>query len=189
MQKGVKHSTKEIKPFIHKEEKKLLNLKDHLIRNKNLLLTILGLVIFTLILLYIYSPTDCGNDKVCFDKYAKTCSRSKITASFNGNMFNYEIKGSQNKDCIINIKLSEVNPNTPLDVKNKLLGRSMLCKIPKINLSTQKLEDTNKLLDSCTGPLKEGMLELIIEKMYSIIIQNMGKITTELEKTLKPISA
>ena len=60
----------------------------------------------------------------------------------------------------------------------------MLCLIPKSELSLININEVENLLKYCTGQLKEGIYEIIIKKMYSIIISNLGEILGEVQTSL-----
>ena len=58
----------------------------------------------------------------------------------------------------------------------------MTCNIPYDVLDYVNILEEQRLLSYCSGPLKEAMLELMIEKLYGSIAQNFGTILNELEK-------
>ena len=153
--------------------------------DKKKVLIYLAVILFALIILYFFSSDNCGTDKSCFNKNTKKCTLSKLTMESQGNILSYEIRGRSGNDCIVNVKMLKLSEGTPVDITNKLEGKSMVCKIKK-GFTTNFLENLDKTLNSCTGPLKESMLELIIEKLYALIIQNIGKIAVELQDVLKP---
>lgn len=76
---------------------------------------------------------------------------------------------------------------TDLDVKTLLEGKSMTCKIPKSKLSEIELDNMKDLLNYCTGPLKEGMYELLLKRMYALVVSQMSNIVKESEKVLSKL--
>ena len=151
--------------------------------DKKRALIYLVVILAALIIFYMYSSQNCGTDTACFNKNTASCKLSKLTMDSQGSTLLYEIRGSSGNSCIVNVKMLKLAEGTPIDVTSKLEGKSMVCKIDR-GFNTELLEKLDKTLNSCTGPLKESMLELIIEKMYALIIQNMGKITIDLQGVL-----
>ena len=58
----------------------------------------------------------------------------------------------------------------------------MTCNIPYEFLDVIQVTNDQKIMDYCSGPLKEAMLEFMIEKLYGSIAQNFGGILAELEQ-------
>ncbi|MEW6062799.1 MAG: hypothetical protein AB1571_00300 [Nanoarchaeota archaeon] len=152
--------------------------------DKKKVIIYLAIILFVLIVLYFYSSENCGTDTRCFDKNAVKCKLTKLTTSNQGNTFLYEIRGSKGDNCIINVKMLDTEAS--YDVAQKLKGKAMVCSVPKEKLNSEFLSDMDKTLNYCTGPLKESMLELVIEKMYGMIIKNMGDIVLKMQDVLKP---
>ena len=63
----------------------------------------------------------------------------------------------------------------------------MSCKIPKTLLAETNLDDLDNILQYCTGELKEGILELIIQKMYTLIIDNLDEIVQQSKEFLTEV--
>lgn len=125
------------------------------------------------------------NDELCFKDALKNCDYAKFLTTKNFNYYTYAINGPTNGDCDLTIKLEKMAAGTPTEKITQFEGKSMRCRIPKSEIA--KMEDLNfdKALNYCSGPLKEAMYELIIEKLYSVIIQNMGSIIGAVEDTLR----
>ena len=51
-------------------------------------------------------------------------------------------------------------------------------------LQIKNISQINDISDYCTGPLKEAALEIVLEKVYSIVVANIGQITLEYENIL-----
>ena len=60
----------------------------------------------------------------------------------------------------------------------------MKCLVPKNELSNVNFNEVENLLGYCTGSLKEGIYEILIKKMYGIIISNLGEILGEVQLNL-----
>lgn len=134
-----------------------------------------------------YLREDCEQDKKCFDDKLKECKPAQVTIVRNNNAYLYWIGNSLGNNCVINIKLLRVEAGSPPEFKRLLEGKSMKCKIPKKELANLKIEEFDNLMQYCHGELKEGLYELIIERMYSLVVSQLGDIIQEAEKVLKEI--
>jgi len=131
-------------------------------------------------LILITRPKNCNSDDICFNKAAAKCSIAKVVTFSNDNKYNYEILGKKKENCIIEATLLNLSNNQPKDLRDALNGRSMKCSIPVEILRNKPVKDIENLNDYCNGPLKEVILEITIEKMYDLIVRNLGKISTEI---------
>ena len=61
----------------------------------------------------------------------------------------------------------------------------MKCIIPKDELRKLNLLETDKVINYCTGPLKEGLYQLMVKRMYELVITNLGEIAEEANNILK----
>ena len=43
----------------------------------------------------------------------------------------------------------------------------------------------NNIIQYCTGPLKESLYELIVKRMYELIIVNLGEIAEEAKNIME----
>ena len=143
---------------------------------------ILVLMVSLVVSIYFYYPIDCKDDKDCFINEAQVCSRSKVIDYKEGNQFIYEIKSKQGQDCIFYVKLNKMKEGTDYNLVNLLEGKEMLCKLPLEEFSKNPLADTNDIIDNCSGNLKEALQQLTIERLYSVIVGNIGSINKELQK-------
>jgi hypothetical protein len=91
--------------------------------------------------------------------------------------FEYKLKGwipiNNEKICNINVKLLKGDLNNQDSLK--LEGKEMKCSLP-VGVVAAPESDIKK----CTGPLKEGLQELIISKMHKYIVQNLGEINQDI---------
>ena len=139
---------------------------------------ILLLIIALAWAVYIYLPKNCGTDRGCFIQKAQTCSKAKVIDYKEGNEFIYEIKDKTGSDCIFYVKINKMKENTDYNLVKILEGKDMLLEQFKIN----PLADTKDIIDSCSGSLKEALQQLTIERLYGVIISNIGGINKELQK-------
>lgn len=134
------------------------------------------IIVFVLLIFYLSYEKDCGFDESCFNEAFESCNKAKYMSEEEGNLFQYSIQGQKGNDCEVEVTILEVSQEADQETKNLFSGKSMTCYIPENQAFTV---DT---LTLCTGPLKESMYELIIQKMYSILAQNLGDLIFQLQE-------
>ena len=123
------------------------------------------------------------SDEACFNEMVKKCSRANFKVDNDGHLFLYTIEGNSKKDfCVISVRLEKLSESTDAKLTDKFLGKEMTCNIPYEFLDVIQVTNDQKIMDYCSGPLKEAMLEFMIEKLYGSIAQNFGGILAELEQ-------
>ncbi|MBU0929475.1 MAG: hypothetical protein KJ623_00180 [Nanoarchaeota archaeon] len=142
-----------------------------------------GAILVILILLYLYLPKDCKYEKKCLEDSFKNCAKANSFQIVKGNTYFYEVMGSWKDYCRVNIKVMEIAGSDNY-TKSLLENKGMLCRIPKEQLNNVSITNVDNLLDYCTGPLKESMLELIIKRLYEVVIANIGKISVDMQNSL-----
>lgn len=126
----------------------------------------------------------CADDQ-CFLDALKECKYAKQVGVRNFNYYRYTIGGRDNGNCKVEVDLVKMALGTPPEKVAKFEGKWMRCKLPQKEIDSMQELNFDSMLNYCTGPLKEAMYELIIEKLYSVIIQNMGAIIGAVEDTIK----
>tara|TARA_Y100000310_G_scaffold345483_1_gene465510 strand:+ start:862 stop:1305 length:444 start_codon:yes stop_codon:yes gene_type:complete len=134
------------------------------------------IILFVFVVLYISYEKDCAYDQSCFDLAFESCDRATYFSDEGGSLFQYTIKGSARSGCEVEVSVIQVSQEADQDTKDLFPGKSMTCYIP------ENQEFTVDTLTLCTGPLKEAMYELIIQKMYSILAQNLGDLIYQLQE-------
>jgi len=126
---------------------------------------------------YIYMP-QCIDSK-CFSKSIVECSRSFYLNENNDFIMAYNILGkdSSNEKCNVNVEIVQVKKGD-LELAS-LEKESMLCSIP---VGVFDYPESN-ILD-CHGILREKIQEIVIDRMHSQILANLGKIGSNLTKVL-----
>ncbi|NPE26457.1 hypothetical protein HNV12_00445 [Methanococcoides sp. SA1] len=112
----------------------------------------------------------CG-DKECFDESLKNCDRAKFVGG-EDMIFEYFIKGKSGETCEVGVKL--LQGELDLEASERLEGQEMNCFVP---LGVVVAPESD--IGSCHGGLKEGLQELVIEKLHSYLVQNLGKLNFE----------
>lgn len=140
------------------------------------LLPLLALIIFIGVAVLLFYEQDCKFDKECFDESFSSCKKAKIHIVEEGNIFEYRIAGSRANNCIVKVAMIEVDKDSRQEVIDAFQGKTMTCSIPRSDTF-----ETEEVLQYCSGPLKEAILELIIQKMYNILAENLGDIISQLQ--------
>jgi len=88
-------------------------------------------------------------------------------------IFEYIIRGVSDGECEVDLELlrGELNNQDSL----KLEGHEMTCYLPK---GVLMIPESN--IGKCTGLLKEGLQDLVIRKLHTYLVQNLGKLNLEL---------
>ncbi len=120
----------------------------------------------------------------CFQESLQKCSMSTYAKVQNFNYYVYTVKGESKDMCRLNIKLAKMAAGSPPEKIDLFEGKGMDCTIPMAEISTANTEQINSILKYCTGPLKEAMYEQIIQKLYTIVVGNLGEIMGSIEETL-----
>lgn len=118
-------------------------------------------------LTFFYHP-EC-NSYACWQKYMTSCTKK---ASFINEepeaSWGYTISGLADDRCAITVKLLQVKQGE-LGM-DKIVGEEMSCSYLK-GTSAYAEKDLSK----CHGLLKEGLQQIIINKLHSYILENLGK--------------
>jgi hypothetical protein len=133
---------------------------------------LLGLLVVVFIFLIVFTYTrDCGDDKVCFNKARDECMSAKVTNIQDNNTFLYEIDGSREDQCVITVHLVNVGMELSSQVKANLENKGMLCEVSN-NVDIYNIKELSAY---CTGPLKEVLLQMTVERLYGFVVKTFGK--------------
>jgi hypothetical protein len=127
----------------------------------------------------------CGSDTSCFEAKAASCSPAEVYTSNNNNVYYYKISPTITNKCLLKVKFVRAQEGTSYDHVSLLEGKSMTCKIPKKQLPNTNLIEMNNIMEYCSGPLKESLYELIIKRMYELVIINLAEIAEQAESLMK----
>jgi len=134
--------------------------------------TIVGILLFlllvTVVIGFFFIP-DC-NSRDCFTKAMFDCKKSNFESTVKNVTWQYSVKGTSDDSCVVSVRASNVQMEA--DIADKLEGQSMNCYIPN-NVAGSFMPEAK--LEYCHGILKEGLQDLIIEKMHLYIMQNLGQ--------------
>ncbi len=150
---------------------------------RGLIVIVVGILIILSLVYFIFTPKDCKTSG-CFETAALKCDKASIKVrESNGSISQYTIKGGERNNCLLHIKLEKIGSSSQ-EMQNRFEGKDMLCKIPKNEFSRMKLEEMGSNLDYCHGPLKEEIYDVIIKKLYNLVVRDMSSILQEVERVL-----
>jgi hypothetical protein len=141
-------------------------------RGFKILFTIIVIVlVITLYVTFFYQPT-C-KDVTCWQAKYSECKRARYISSPIDVTWEYKINGKIEDRCAVEVKALEIKRG--LKKTEILVGKEMTC---FTTLGSISAPEGNP--NVCTGPLKESMQELIIQKLHEYVVQNIGDIGTEI---------
>jgi len=114
----------------------------------------------------------CGTDKNCFTENSYSCKPSEVYTSRTNNVYYYKINPTMGNQCEVFVRFDRAQEGTPAEHITLLEGKSMICTIPKNEMKKIDILDMEDVMQYCTGPLKESLYELIVKRMYELIILN-----------------
>ena len=132
-------------------------------------LTVLALLIWGGWVLF-FSYDECETWD-CFNAHLERCDKVKFIGG--GEMiFEYIIEGSSDGECEVGVELlqGELNNQDSL----KLEGHKMSCMLPEGVVMIPESD-----IGKCSGLLKEGLQDLVIKKLHTYLVQNLGRINLE----------
>ncbi len=141
---------------------------------QNILIASGILVLFVALLgtyYFVYQPKEC-KDANCFQDAKEKCKRVYWIREDTQSSWGYTILGGNNGDCSIQVQLIESKDGS-LDTV-KLQTKEMICKVSKGDTLAPE-----KDLSQCSGELKEGIQEIMIQRMHNYILENLGDIKEE----------
>jgi hypothetical protein len=118
----------------------------------------------------------CNTDD-CFSKAIVNCDKTVYIKNSPETITQYKILGKENGECKVNVKLLQLKQGS-IELQS-LQNKDMTCLMP---LGIYALPEEN--LKTCTGSLKESIQEIIIQRMHSQLIENIGEISEELTSIL-----
>lgn len=170
--KKFEESAREVKPK-WREEEVCEDISEPLSFNKKILIALciavfLGIAIY---LTFYYNPV-CENFE-CFQKSMSNCERAAYVNDGAGATWRYDVQKKIGGLCSVEVTL--------LQAKEGGLGlsslekHSMICEYA-LGVATYPEKD----LDKCHGILKEELQKIVIEKLHSYVIENLGVIDVKL---------
>ncbi len=118
-----------------------------------LALFIIGFVIY----IKLISPIDCA-DVTCFLAKANNCEAARYAAD----QETVSILLTTTNDCRVTKEITSVTATEPQEIKDLLIGKSMICNYKQNNFNTELINTLVVGLDKCSGPLKESLYEIVL---------------------------
>ena len=138
----------------------------------------IAILILSGIFYFFVFSKDCTSEE-CFIKSLQKCQRASYKSISESSSWQYKITspfGFSGGSCSVKVKNLYISEKGSESIK----GKSMSCKIP-IESSGNFIQIHSRL-EFCSGPLKENLQALLIDKLYKYIILNIGGITEEIRK-------
>lgn len=137
-----------------------------------------GITVLVLIFLVgVFFYTKKCDGLACFNNYLERCNKARFVNDAKDSIWGYSIKGVKNDKCVVNVVLITVKEGSSDLVA--LENQEMDC-----YLNFGEVVDPKKDLDKCHGELREGIQDIMIQKMHAYIMQNVGKISEELSRVI-----
>lgn len=157
-----------------------MNRKEGDKKRKEVLMFLIGIVILLVVIVFLYyillHREKCASEE-CFNDRLVRCKRASWINDAEEAIWLYSINGRSKGQCKVNLELITIKKGK-LDI-GKAEGKSMVCYLP-LGIMIRPGED----LARCSGALKEELQDLIIKKMHSYILENLGKINEEITKAI-----
>jgi hypothetical protein len=134
-----------------------------------ILLAIVLILLIALVYYFYFSPKKC-NDESCFTSSLARCDKSTYTQDKSSEVIRYDIKGARDWQCEIQVQVQQIKTG-PAELRI-IEGKNMLCLIP-----LGSIVDPVRDLKNCHGLLKEEIQDIMIQRLHSQIIENLGQIS------------
>lgn len=123
-----------------------------------------------------YKGAECANYS-CFQKNMASCTKASYISEQPEASWGYNIIGSSGGNCVTRVNLLQAKTGNA-EIAG-LRGYYMDCTYP-LGVTTYP----EKNLDNCHGRLKEELQGILINKLYSHILQNIGQINEGLKSAV-----
>lgn len=166
------HKKKPIKKEVKKEPKKpkkKIAIKPFF-KKKGVISLLIILLLLGFLFYFGVTPFNTCKTESCFDDALKTCSSLKYEKYHNSNLYIYRIYRSFGSKCRIRVTLDKMAIGSDRDLIELLEEKSMLCTIPKTDT------EAIKKLNYCHGELKEGLQQVLLQRVYGLLIKDIPEI-------------
>ncbi len=149
-------------------------------RDQEILKFVIIIFVFLAVLTFFYFilfyTRECDN-RDCFSSALLKCNRAVWVNDLEEATWAYTIKGISEENCEVEVKLLIVKKGRA--EMESVQGEGMTCYIP-LNTFMSPEQD----LGRCEGVLKEKLQEMLIKRLHSYILENLGEISEELTKAV-----
>lgn len=144
---------------------------------KSVLFLIVVLVVAVVAVYFTFFYTKKCDSRGCFNLAMEKCSKVSFLDDAEDATWLYKIKGKSQDDCMVYVELVKIKKGSVEMLR--LENKDMECLVPIGSVASP--QDN---LGNCHGLLKEEMQNMIIKKLHSYIVDNLGEISEELEKVV-----
>lgn len=137
-----------------------------------LIISLMGIAMYLM-----YSSARPCTTQTCFDNSLKNCRMAFFIRESDEVIMQYRIVGQFENSCKVDVKLLQIKKGTT-EISD-LEGKSMTC---DLRLGTISLPEAD--LSLCHGILREEIQDLIIKRMHSQLMENIGQVSQETTKVL-----
>jgi len=141
------------------------------------ILFVLVLISLAVSVYFLYWNIRTCQNQECFNQALETCSKRYWTNENSDTILKYKILGASEDKCNVNVEILQVKKG--LAELSNLEGKDMIC-----SLDYGIVTEPEKNLQVCHGILKETIQEIIIKRMHSQIVENIGRISAETTKII-----
>ncbi|PIN91653.1 hypothetical protein COU61_02055 [Candidatus Pacearchaeota archaeon CG10_big_fil_rev_8_21_14_0_10_35_13] len=117
------------------------------------------------------------NDDDCFSDSLSACSSASFIKTSDTADWYYRIEGNSGDNCVVYVKLLQLRSGS--SELEGLNGKDMVCSLP-----LGVVESPQRDIDLCTGKLKEGIQSVLIGKMHSYLLENIGQVSDEFQRII-----
>ena len=137
---------------------------------------ILLVVLLVVVLAWFLSYGECETWD-CFNENLRNCDRVKFVGGTDM-IFEYTIKGIYRGECEVDVELlmGELNNQDSVRLEHQM----MTCMLPS---KVVMIPESN--IGNCHGLLKEGLQDLVIRKLHTYLVQNLGQINLEMFEVIE----
>ena len=107
----------------------------------------------------------------CFNEHLAGCSRVEFVGD-SDMIYEYSVEGRSGSECEVGVKLLQGQLNNQESAR--LEGLEMTCMLP-MGVVVVPESDIRR----CHGLLKEGLQDMVIERLHGYIVQNLGEINSD----------
>ncbi len=119
---------------------------------------------------FFFSTKECFSWD-CFSNRLEDCSQTNFIGGTKM-IFEYRIRGKSGEFCEVDVELlqGELNNQDSIKLENK----KMNCMLP---LGVRMIPESD--IGNCHGLLKEGLQDIIIKRLHTYLVENIGQINLE----------
>ena len=117
-----------------------------------------------------FSYATCENWD-CFNGKLEECGKVKFIGG-DDMIFEYTIRGIDDGECEVGVQLLQGELNNQDSIKLEM--HEMTCMLPEGVVMIPESD-----IGKCSGLLKEGLQDLVIKKLHTYLVQNLGQLNLE----------